>query len=165
MASYSTRFSHYPRASSKKASKFVERRSRSFDVTTENVPGGTQEKEPSSYPNSPRFAKGALDRTNCECAARVDCIVQRVYESDEAGAGRPRIRALGLSGAAYFAHRLAGNRRLGAILMTGYLGGATATNVRVGDPSFVVTVILGILVWLGLYLRDQRLRAFAPLKS
>jgi len=49
--------------------------------------------------------------------------------------------------------------------MTGYLGGATATNVRVGDPSFVVTVILGILVWLGLYLRDQRLRAFAPLKS
>ena len=52
-----------------------------------------------------------------------------------------------------------------AILMTGYLGGATATNVRVGDPSFVVTVILGILVWLGLYLRDQRLRAFAPLKS
>lgn len=54
---------------------------------------------------------------------------------------------------------------LGAILMTGYLGGATATNVRVGDPSFVVTVILGILVWLGLYLRDQRLRALVPLKS
>jgi hypothetical protein len=54
---------------------------------------------------------------------------------------------------------------LGAILMTGYLGGATATNVRVGDPSFIVTVILGILVWLGLYLRDQRLRALVPLKS
>ncbi len=54
---------------------------------------------------------------------------------------------------------------LGAILITGYLGGATAANVRVGDPSFVVTVILWILVWLGLYLRDQSLRALVPLKS
>lgn len=54
---------------------------------------------------------------------------------------------------------------LGAISMTGYLGGATATNVRVGDPSFMNTVILGILVWLGLYLRDKRLRALIPLKS
>ena len=54
---------------------------------------------------------------------------------------------------------------LGAILMTAYLGGATASNVRIGDPSFVVTVILGILVWLGLYLRDQRLRPLVPLRS
>ena len=53
----------------------------------------------------------------------------------------------------------------GAILMSGYLGGATASNVRIGDPSFVVTVILGILVWLGLYLRDQRLRTLLPLTS
>src|SRR5215469_3573739 len=52
---------------------------------------------------------------------------------------------------------------LGAILMTGYLGGATASNVRIGDPSFVVTVVLGILVWLGLYLRDRRLRTLLPL--
>src|SRR5271169_3042276 len=42
---------------------------------------------------------------------------------------------------------------LGAILMTGYLGGATATNVRVGDPSSYMTVLLGVLVWGGLYLR------------
>ncbi len=48
---------------------------------------------------------------------------------------------------------------LGAILMTGYLGGAPATNVRVGDPSYVMTVLLGILAWLGLYLRDRRLHA------
>jgi hypothetical protein len=54
---------------------------------------------------------------------------------------------------------------LGAILMTGYLGGATASNVRIGDPSHVVTVVLGVVVWLGLYLRDQRLRALIPLKS
>ncbi len=52
---------------------------------------------------------------------------------------------------------------LGAILMTGYLGGATATNLRVGDPSYVVTVVLGVLVWTGLYLRDTRIRALIPL--
>ena len=54
---------------------------------------------------------------------------------------------------------------LGAILMTAYLGGATATNVRVGDPATVMTVLLGVLVWLGLYLRDERLRALLPLRS
>jgi hypothetical protein len=54
---------------------------------------------------------------------------------------------------------------LGAILMTGYLGGATATNVRVGDPSSFIPVLVGVLVWAGLYLRDDRLRALIPLRS
>jgi hypothetical protein len=54
---------------------------------------------------------------------------------------------------------------LGAILLTGYLGGATATHVRIGDPSFFAPFILGVLLWLGLYLRDSRLRALLPLKS
>jgi DoxX-like family len=54
---------------------------------------------------------------------------------------------------------------LGAILLTGYLGGATATHVRIGDPSFFAPVIVGVLVWLGLYLRDSRLRVLLPLKS
>ena len=49
-----------------------------------------------------------------------------------------------------------------AILLTGYLGGAVATHVRVGDPSFVTAVILGILIWLGLWLRDPRLKAVLP---
>ena len=53
---------------------------------------------------------------------------------------------------------------LGAILMTGYLGGATATNVRVGD-SFFVPVGLGVLVWGGLFLRDDGLRALIPLRT
>ncbi len=53
---------------------------------------------------------------------------------------------------------------LGAILMTGYLGGATASNVRVGD-SFFVPVGLGVLVWGGLFLRDDGLRALIPLRS
>lgn len=54
---------------------------------------------------------------------------------------------------------------LGAILMTGYLGGATATNVRVGDPSYIMTVTLGVLVWAGLFLRDARVRALIPVRS
>ena len=53
---------------------------------------------------------------------------------------------------------------LGAILMTGYLGGATATNVRVGDPSYVMTVLLGVFVWGGLFFRDARLRALIPFR-
>jgi hypothetical protein len=53
---------------------------------------------------------------------------------------------------------------LGAILVTGYLGGATATHVRVGDPFFM-PIVLGVLAWLGLFLRDRRLRALIPLRS
>jgi len=56
---------------------------------------------------------------------------------------------------------------LGAMLLTGYLGGAVATHVRVGDPLFshiLFPVYLGVIVWLGLYLRDGRLRALVPLR-
>ncbi len=53
---------------------------------------------------------------------------------------------------------------LGAILLTGYLGGATATHVRVGEPFFL-PILVGVVVWLGLYLRDVRLRALVPLRS
>jgi hypothetical protein len=52
---------------------------------------------------------------------------------------------------------------LGAILVTGYLGGATVTHLRVGDPFFM-PVILGVLVWGGLFLREPRLRALIPLR-
>jgi len=50
---------------------------------------------------------------------------------------------------------------LGAILLTGYLGGAVATHVRVGGPVFsiIMPVILGVMLWGGLYLRDERLRS------
>jgi len=53
---------------------------------------------------------------------------------------------------------------LGAILLTGYLGGAVATHVRAGDAWFL-PVVFGVFVWLGLYLRDQRLRALVPLRK
>jgi hypothetical protein len=57
---------------------------------------------------------------------------------------------------------------LGAVLLTGYLGGAVATHLRVGDPLFshvLVPTYLGIVLWLGLYLREERLRALIPLRS
>ena len=53
---------------------------------------------------------------------------------------------------------------LGAILLTGYLGGATATHLRIGEPFYMV-VLLGLLLWGGLYLRDERLRLLIPLRS
>jgi len=53
---------------------------------------------------------------------------------------------------------------LGAILLTGYLGGATATHVRVGEPFFL-PVIVGVVLWLGLYLRDHRVCALVPFRS
>jgi len=48
---------------------------------------------------------------------------------------------------------------VGAILLTGYLGGATATHVRVENPFYLFAVAFGVLVWAGLYLREPRLRA------
>ncbi len=57
---------------------------------------------------------------------------------------------------------------LGAILITGYLGGAIATQVRVGNPLFshmLFGVYLGVMMWGGLWLRDPRLRALIPLRS
>ena len=56
---------------------------------------------------------------------------------------------------------------LGAILLTGYLGGAVASQLRVGHPwlGFVLfPVYLGILLWGGLYCRDARIRALIPLR-
>lgn len=52
---------------------------------------------------------------------------------------------------------------LGAVLLTGYLGGATATHLRVGE-GFVGPVVFGMLVWLALFLRDPRIRALLPIR-
>jgi hypothetical protein len=57
---------------------------------------------------------------------------------------------------------------LGAILMTGYLGGAVATHVRIGSPLFshiLFGVYLGVFLWLGLWLRDARVRALFPMAT
>jgi hypothetical protein len=57
---------------------------------------------------------------------------------------------------------------LGAVLLTGYLGGAVASQLRVGEPLLgyvLFPVYCGILLWLGLFLREDRLREFIGLRS
>lgn len=56
---------------------------------------------------------------------------------------------------------------LGAVLLTGYLGGATAIQVRARNPLFetLFPVVFGVVVWAGIYLRDGRLRALIPLRN
>jgi DoxX-like protein len=81
--------------------------------------------------------------------------------------GYPENLALGiaiveLAGAAVYA--IPRTSVLGAILLTGYLGGATATHVRIADPFFA-PIVLGVMVWGGLFFRDARLRAPLPLRS
>jgi hypothetical protein len=52
---------------------------------------------------------------------------------------------------------------VGAILLTGYIGGAICTHLRVGDPFFM-QIAIGIFIWLGLYLREDRLKGLIPLR-
>jgi uncharacterized MnhB-related membrane protein len=53
---------------------------------------------------------------------------------------------------------------LGAVLVTGYLGGAVATHVLTGG-SFAIPLLLGVLAWLGIYLRDARLHVLLPIRK
>jgi hypothetical protein len=53
-------------------------------------------------------------------------------------------------------------RYLGGLIMLAYLGGAVATHLRAEEIALVVPVLVGILAWLGLYLRDPKLRALVP---
>jgi hypothetical protein len=52
---------------------------------------------------------------------------------------------------------------LGAVLLTGYLGGAIATHVRIHD-NFIAPAIIGVFVWLAVFLRDSRVRALLPVR-
>jgi hypothetical protein len=58
-------------------------------------------------------------------------------------------------------------RVFGAVLISAYLGGAVATHVRIGDPLFNILFPIGFagLIWGGLYLRDERVRALSPFAS
>ncbi|HEU0091375.1 MAG TPA: DoxX family protein [Vicinamibacteria bacterium] len=52
---------------------------------------------------------------------------------------------------------------LGAILLAGYIGGTIVTCWRAGDP-FIINIVLGLVVWLGIYLREPRLKELIPLR-
>lgn len=53
---------------------------------------------------------------------------------------------------------------LGAILITGYMGGAIATHLRIGDYFILPHILIGVLIWLGVWLRDPRLRSLIPFR-
>lgn len=52
----------------------------------------------------------------------------------------------------------------GAILLTGYIGGAIVAHLRIGEPIYM-QIVLGMFIWLGLYLRESRLKALIPLRT
>ena len=54
---------------------------------------------------------------------------------------------------------------LGAILLTGFLGGAVATHVRAGESNWYFAVLFGVIAWLGLVLRDERIRDLLPIRK
>ena len=54
---------------------------------------------------------------------------------------------------------------LGAILLTGYLGGAIATHARVPEVQFLVPLVFGVFIWGGLFLRDPQVRALIPIRK
>ena len=79
------------------------------------------------------------------------------------------IRGLGIIGLlSTLLYALPRTSILGAVLLTGYFGGAIASHVRIGNPLFthvLFGVYLGMLAWAGLYLRDERLRGVFPIRS
>src|SRR5688572_395269 len=56
---------------------------------------------------------------------------------------------------------------VGAILLTGFLGGAVATHLRAGEPVFhcTIPIVFGVIAWLGIYCRDARLRKLMPIRQ
>jgi hypothetical protein len=81
-------------------------------------------------------------------------------KSYAAGAARPIGIVELLCVALYF---IPPTRVIGAILLVGYLGGAVATHVRADDGKFFAPIIVGIVAWLGLWLREGRLRSLLPI--
>ena len=85
----------------------------------------------------------------------------------ELGWSLPAITAMGfLEAACTVVYLIPRTAVLGAILLTGYLGGGIAAHVRIGDMGVVLfPLTLGVLLWGGIYLRDPRLRALVPLRT
>jgi hypothetical protein len=81
-------------------------------------------------------------------------------KSYPAGTARP----LGLIEIAmYVLYLVPKTRYLAGLVMLAYLGGAVATHLHADDGKFLVPIVVGIIAWLGLYLRDRKLRALVPL--
>lgn len=96
---------------------------------------------------------------------QVDPVVQGTARLGYPAQAVATIGALEL--AALLAYAVPGSAVLGALLLTGFFGGAVATHLRIGDPlwSHVLSpVYMALFVWAGLWLREPRLRALLPLR-
>jgi hypothetical protein len=83
--------------------------------------------------------------------------------SNAFAAPRPRLTPLGVVELiCVVLYVLPRTSTLGAVLLSGFLGGAIATDLHAGWASLIAPLVLGLLVWTGLYLRDERIRALLP---
>jgi hypothetical protein len=146
----------------------------------ETKPGSTQAKSPEapdSPPAQPRLAgsnklrRAGYILTALPAPLLVMSAVMKFLKPEDvvkgfAHLGLPEKLAVGLGVlelACLVLYLIPRTAVLGAILLTGYLGGATFAHLRVGDPFFM-PVVLGMIVWGGLFLREARLRALIPLQ-
>ena len=96
----------------------------------------------------------------------VDAVAQSMNQLGYAASSAPLIGILEIVCLAIYL--VPSTAVLGAVLFTGYLGGAIASHVRVGNPLFsheLFPTYIASLLWLGLYLREPRLRALLPLRK
>jgi hypothetical protein len=107
----------------------------------------------------------ALDRPRSE---RSRHSVHAVRRRHQAGSSETLARSLGfITLACTILYAIPPTSILGAILLTGYLGGAMASHLRIGSPLFshiLFGFYLGLMVWGGLWLRDRNLRTLLPLR-
>jgi hypothetical protein len=90
-----------------------------------------------------------------------------VEQSLRVGVPEPAISGIGIALlVSVILYAIPATAGLGAILLTGYLGGAVFAHVHTGDPAWMILApaIFGALVWLGLFLRDERLRSLIPVR-
>lgn len=120
----------------------------------------------SPHPSRPAFWAGAVLTGLIAAFLVVDGVMKvlrlapAVEGTLEVGYPDATVRPIGIALLAAVAlHLVPRTAALGAIVLTGYLGGAVATHVRLEDPWFVLPAVLGALVWVALLLRQQRLRA------
>ena len=140
-------------------------------MTTTSRPGGVDDAPGTGAVRAGRALSGLAILFLTLDAARKLLVLPNVTEASAAlgwptDAATTRLLGAGLlvSALAYAAPRTA---VLGAVLLTGYLGGAVATHARIGSPLFSHTlfgVYIGIVVWGGLWLRDPRIRALLPVR-
>ena len=117
-----------------------------------------------NYPTAIKFGAGRIRELADHCKA--NGITRPLFVTDPGLAGMPMVGKVLLTCLAI--HLVPRTAVLGAVLLTGYFGGAIASHVRVGNPLFTHTlfpIYIAILIWGGLFLRDARVKAMLARKE